>query len=278
MSNIQWTKGAKYWDHAWNPIVGCRKISEGCEHCYAERVTGKFGINGGDFTPQPMAAKNPPTKGVVFAGNMTDLFGEWNTDYDIRYWLGILSTSAINLVLTKRAERLSDIFLTYSELEDGDWIHYGVTAENQARADERIPHLLCLKGVNRWLSLEPLLGPIDLSEYIAMPPYYPVRCEYCGWSGSSENCPGEDDYYTCPKCYCGEPGEINQLINWVVVGAESGPDARECKIEWIESIVEQCRAAGVPVFVKQIHVGGKLVTDINKFPKHLQIRLVPWER
>lgn len=62
----------------------------------------------------------------------------------------------------------------------------------------------------------------------------------------------------------------------VITGCESGPNRRPCKIEWVESIVEQCLAANVPVFVKQLDIGGNCVTDINKFPRHLQIRQVPW--
>ena len=65
-------------------------------------------------------------------------------------------------------------------------------------------------------------------------------------------------------------------FDWLVVGCESGPNRRPCKIEWVESIVEQCRSASVPVFVKQLDIGGKCVTDISKFPAHLQIRQVPW--
>jgi protein gp37 len=67
-------------------------------------------------------------------------------------------------------------------------------------------------------------------------------------------------------------------INWVVVGCESGIRKRECKIGWIESIVEQCKYANVPVFVKQINVNGKVIKDIEQFPKHLQIREYPDRR
>ena len=66
-------------------------------------------------------------------------------------------------------------------------------------------------------------------------------------------------------------------LNWVVVGCESGPKRRPCKTEWVESIVEQCRNHKIPVFVKQLDIDGKCVTDITKFPKHLRIRQVPWE-
>ena len=63
---------------------------------------------------------------------------------------------------------------------------------------------------------------------------------------------------------------------WVVVGCESGPNRRPCKIEWVESIVDQCRSAKIPVFVKQLDIGGKCEHDIDKFPAHLRIRQVPW--
>ena len=240
---IQWPR-AKYWTKAFNPVVGCEKISEGCQNCYAERVTAKFGINGGCFAPQIMPNAKPPKSGVVFVGNMTDIFGKWNDFFSIVDMLKKLSPKATNLILTKRAYRL-DTIEAMSEiiprLNDSCW--FGVTSENQARADERIHHLLDANINHRWLSLEPLLGPIDLS-------------------------------YSCFADGCNHGTELH--IDWVVVGAESGPNRRECKIEWVEHIVEQCQSAGVPVFVKQLHINGKLVDDINKFPKHLRIRQIPW--
>ena len=239
---IQWPR-AKYWNHAYNPVVGCKKISEGCQHCYAERITEKFGINGGSFAPQFMPNAKPDKTGVVFVGNMTDIFGDWVESYDRVTYLTSLSTSAVNLVLTKRSKKL----LNHNGGDaggGGDHVWYGVTCENQARVDERIPDLLSARLPHRWLSLEPLLGPIDLA-------------------------------YPCFTDGCNHGSELH--INWVVVGAESGPDRRECKIEWVESIVNQCRAANVQVFVKQIHIDGKLVDDIRKFPEHLRIRQIPWQ-
>lgn len=73
----EWKKGAKYWDRAWNPMIGCRKVSEGCANCYAERICTRFGQRKhSDFQPQPGNCGKPPRKGVVFVGNMTDIFGE----------------------------------------------------------------------------------------------------------------------------------------------------------------------------------------------------------
>ena len=245
MSNelIQWPR-AKYWTKAFNPVVGCKKISEGCQNCYAAGVVKRFGINGGIFAPEFMPNAKPPKKGVVFVGNMTDIFGEWNDFFDIKKIICQLNSSATNLILTKRAYRLDIVDaigeLVQDEIMNSCW--FGVTCENQQRAEERIPDLLSINVSHRWLSLEPLLGPVDLS--------YP--------------------------CFRSVNFGHELGVDWVVVGAESGPNRRECKVEWIESIVEQCRAANVPVFVKQIHINGKLVDDINKFPEHLRTRQIPW--
>ena len=70
--------------------------------------------------------------------------------------------------------------------------------------------------------------------------------------------------------------KVGGFCKWVVVGAESGHNRRPCKIEWVESIVEQCQKYRVSVFVKQLDINGELVKNISKFPTHLQIRQVPW--
>jgi protein gp37 len=247
---IQWPR-AKYWTKAFNPVVGCKKISEGCQNCYAERITEKFGINGGSFAPEVMLNAKAPQSGVVFVGNMTDIFGIWNKYLTICRWMRTLSHEATNLVLTKRADRLNEFAFGLSiTMENHLW--FGVTCENQQRADERTSPLLESDVQHRWLSLEPLLSDIT----------FPV--DDFSDNGHGQGCLG--------KSLNGKMG-----VEWVVVGAESGPNRRECKIEWIEHIVEQCQAAGVPVFVKQIHIDGKLVDDINKFPEHLRIRQVPWQ-
>lgn len=263
-SLIQWPR-AKYWNHAYNPFLGCEKISEGCQNCYAERVTEKFGINGGCFAPQYMPNAKPDKTGVVFVGNMTDVFGHWIPSHILWDIFDSLSPDAVNLILTKRADRLemiANIWLADNERKEH---YFGVTCENQPRADERIPHLLAAGVQNRWLSLEPLLGPMSINK-IAV-----IECEKCKDGEYWTNTPNPSNCY-----HCGTKRTVKAKINWVVVGAESGPNRRECKIEWVESIVNQCLAAGVNVFVKQLHINGKLVDDINKFPEHLRIRQVPW--
>src|SRR5690606_9421890 len=109
----------------------------------------------------------------------------------------------------------------------------GTSVEDQAAADERIPHLIETPAAVRFLSCEPLLGPVDLSSWIGNPPV-------CG--------PGSERTWL--------PDEAG--VDWVIVGGESGPKARPCDVQWILRIVKQCKRAAVPVFVKQL---GAFVVD-----------------
>lgn len=158
-------------------------------------------------------------------------------------------------ILTKRPQRMlqaikhdiweySGNYMSGDEplcLQDGKLpnnIWLGVSVENQQTVDERTPLLLQTPAAVRWLSVEPMLEGIRLWNWIAQ-------------------------------------AEGSRNINWVVVGAESGHQRRECKIEWVEGTVDQCKQANVPVFVKQLQINGKIVKDIDQFPKHLQIREYP---
>ena len=236
----EWGKGAKYWDKAWNPVIGCQKVSEGCANCYAAGMAERFrelrDADGG-FTPhRPTTPKRPPKTGVVFVGNMTDIFGDWNFDDEITSWLDQLDTRTPNIILTKRVSRMVEHLNKYGWRQ----VLYGMTAENQTRYEERISDFRMLSNkVSRWLSAEPLLGSIDMQlQYIA-----------------PEDLP----------------------FDWVVVGAESGANRRPCKLEWVAGIVSQCLARGIKVFVKQLDINGKLEKDIRNFPPELQIRQVPWK-
>lgn len=243
---IQWPK-AKYWTAQWNPVIGCKPCSPACENCYAAAWAKRLGQS---FEPH-RTGQRPPKKGVVFAGNMTDLFGEWvkdPSDFLMEPHRDKVDENAVYLWLTKRVERMihaANQLAPRPFWDKGMWRgehYFGFTAENQEWYDKRLsewtkPRTNALQHINGWLSCEPLLGPIDLHFHT---------------------------YWNIPR--------------WVVVGCESGPNRRPCKIEWVESIVKQCRAAGIPVFVKQLDIGGKCVTDINKFPEHLRIRQVPWAK
>ena len=238
----EWNNGAKYWNFAWNPMIGCRKISEGCANCYAERLAMRYPelrSPNGKFDPHcPKTLKRPPQKGVVFVGNMTDIFGEWNDWPQILDWLLRLHDSAENLILTKRPERMAKLIAGINPARRA-W--RGTTAENQQRYDERVKFLKLIQSpfVKTWLSLEPLLGPVNLL------------------SG------GDADYLP---------------FDWVVIGSEPGNKLlrRPCEIEWVRGIVRQCGENNIPVFVKQLEIDGELERDIRKFPEDLQIRQLPW--
>lgn len=237
---------AKYWDKCWNPWIGCRPCSPACENCYAAALARRFKMS---FEPH-ITNQKPPRSGVVFCGNMTDLFGEW---VQISESFRILSelfhfddkphsspkpNDATYLFLTKRVERMLRALNQYAECENA---YFGFTAENQEMYDERFDTWRAEKPdrVKGWLSAEPLLGPIDLGLGYIAPEDIPFK--------------------------------------WVVVGCESGRCRRPCDINWVIDIVNQCGEFGIPVFVKQLSILGKCVNDIRLFPNYLRIRQVPWE-
>ena len=228
---IQWPR-ARYWDKAWNPIVGCRKCSPACENCWAEAWAKRFGQS---FEPHETRQQRAPQKGVVFCGNMTDLFGEWAESF----LFDDFGEDATYLWLTKRVSSMVYALKEATVLGSFDQQkhYFGFTAENQECWDRRLDEMTGFPWWARaWVSLEPLLGAVDL----------------------------RSDLLDSP------------LLRWVVVGCESGPRRRPCKVELVESVVAQCQEAGVAVFVKQLDLGGKVVTDIEKFPEELRIRQVPW--
>lgn len=239
-SLIQWPR-ATYWDKAWNPVIGCKPCSPACANCYAAAWAKRFGQS---FEPHFSAQARPPRKGVVFCGNMTDLFGGWcdgviPPEFHIRQAIGKTHNDATYLWLTKRVGRMCDAVKNSFNTEwkkTRRYCHYfGFTAENQEWFNIRVDAAAEIPlAFNQWLSAEPLLGPIDM-------------------------------------------GDMVEMFKWVVVGCESGPNRRPCKLEWVERIVEQCRIAGVPVFVKQICLpNGTFTNKIEEFPEHLRIRQVPW--
>lgn len=239
-SKIEWT------DRVWNPVTGCTKVSEGCRHCYAERLAPKVfagqlvpanarcqdakGEHGGRprrFTdvrchPErldaPLGWRKPRR---VFVNSMSDLFHE---DVPFEFIEQVFATMAwaerhTFQILTKRPTRMR-AFLTWSRWGPRKlpnvWL--GVSCENQKAADERILDLLLSPAAVRFVSAEPLLGPIDWGDYLLGDP----RCD-----------------------------EIPRL-DWVIVGGESGPRARPCEVRWVRRVVEDCAAAGVKCFVKQL--------------------------
>lgn len=236
---IQWPM-ATFWNGPWNPWFGCRHISPACDNCYARCATvDRFGKS---FEPHRTGKKSPPKSGVVFCGNMTDLWGDWISKEESMSILdklfycdpnggGRKPFDATYLFCTKRVDNM---LMTLRDCQEVPHAYFGLTAENQEWFDRRVDRAAEIPSIHKlWLSAEPLLGPIDMRDMV-------------------------------------------EMFKWVSVGCESGPGRRPCKLEWIESVVEQCRAVNVPVFVKQLDIGGKCERDISKFPEHLRIRQVPW--
>lgn len=249
-TEIEWTHRPGTRGKTWNPVRGCSKVSAGCTNCYAERTAarGAHGAYKGLVTigrgaprwtgevklvPElldlPLRTRAPTT---WFVNSMSDLFHEKLSPDDIdRVFAAMLNARVRGhqfLVLTKRAERMQR--LLSSTMSDGEafadsyrhvWL--GVSVEDQKAADERIPHLLATPAAVRFLSVEPLLGPVDLTRLV------------------------DDEVGARWNALAATPA-----IDWVIVGGESGPGARPCDVAWIRSVVEQCKAAGVPCFVKQL--------------------------
>lgn len=259
---IQWC------DYSVNPIrarnlatgkVGwhCERVSDGCKNCYSatlNRVYGSGTNYAADQTPKveffldekclksmltfrPKAPfKNGRDRASVFPFDMTDLFGRWVADEWIaRLWDIFRERGDVDwLILTKRAERMRTLVprLALKPLPN---VWLGVSAENQERADEQIPDLLETPAAVRFVSAEPLLGPID---FAAIAERHGISRPCC----TAEYC-----------SFCGGTGLAQAIgLNWVIVGGESGPGARPCDVSWIRSIKDQCQIAGVPVFVKQL--------------------------
>jgi protein gp37 len=199
----------------WNPVTGCTKVSAGCKHCYAEAMAKRLKAMGSprykngfqvtlhhDLLDVPYNWKKPR---VVFVNSMSDLFHpQVNDEFIFRVFETMNECGRHTFqVLTKRPERVLDLA---HQLKWTENILMGTSVEN-ARVSGRIDVLRRIPAQTRFLSLEPLLGPL-------------------------ENLDLAD-------------------IHWVIVGGESGPNAREIKHEWVRSIQAQCKNKRVPFFFKQ---------------------------
>lgn len=243
-SKIEWT------DATWNPTTGCTRVSEGCRHCYIERtppfrIAGRKFVNGStgvqlhpERLDQPLHWKKPRR---IFVNSLSDLFHEDVPYQFIDKVFGVMGSEEAGhhtfQVLTKRPERMlryTERFTTggveFDKLFPLVWL--GVSVEDQRTADERIPLLLQTPAAIRFVSAEPLLGPVDLGKWMWIPDPHGASADLMPSRG----------------------------LDQCIVGGESGPGARPCDVSWIRSIVAQCRAAGTKVFVKQL---GAFVMDRN---------------
>jgi protein gp37 len=276
-SAIEWT------DATWNPVTGCTKVSPGCKFCYAERITERFGkqkfseiILHPNRLDQPLRWRTPRR---IFVNSMSDLFHEEIPDdfIDRVFAVMFLAQDHIYQVLTKRHRRMSEylshqsraglIQVAAAQLDRGfsreeiaewffahpmEWplpnVWLGVSCEDQPRADERIPWLLQSPAAVRFVSLEPLLGPVTLKGFI----------ETRLWEFPPE-----------------KKGQMTHGLDWGIIGCESGPKRQPMRDVWARSLIEQFQAARRPVFMKQMEIGGRVTGDPNRFPEDLRVRQFP---
>lgn len=184
----------------------------------------------------------------IFVNSMSDLFHESLAATAIVEVFKVMRLAPQHTyqILTKRAQRMGQFMRDYvamgGEILPG--VHLGVSVEDQESAETRIPELLKTPAAVRFLSCEPLLAPLNISRW--------MKCHQ-GGPATCSNRPGQ-----C--CECAQDRTSNTGVDWVIVGGESGPGARPCRVSWIRSLVAQCKLAGTPVFVKQL---GAHVIDRN---------------
>ena len=208
-SKIEWTEST------WNPVTGCTKISEGCRHCYAERMAKRLrAVGQANYTKGFEVALHPhmlelplhwKKSQIIFVNSMSDLFHEKvPTDFILQLF-DIMNRASWHIfqILTKRSDRLLNLSAEFNWSPN---IWMGVTVENEDYTF-RIDHLCKTAALTKFLSLEPLLAPLP---------------------------------------------DLNlKGIDWVIVGGESGPNARPMEKEWVVDILRQCNQQKTPFFFKQ---------------------------
>lgn len=266
-SHIEWT------DATWNPLVGCTKVSPGCDHCYAETFVNRFAghnagfpnrfdvvtMRGEKMLTQPLRWRKPRK---VFVNSLSDLFHTDVPDAFIAQVFAVMALAPQHTfqLLTKRHARMRSLLSSIdfantfhrAVCDAADWdvrqpaaavdcalaligdtslsplpnAHLGVSVEDQHWADIRIPALLDTPAAVRWISAEPLLGPVTF--------------RWAKWQMLGR-----------------EPGAVTDHLDglrgldWVVVGGESGPGARPMHPQWARDLRDQCAGADVPFLFKQ---------------------------
>jgi len=238
-SKIEWT------DRTWEPVQGCTKVSDGCRNCYAERLAKgrmkRFYPEGfGKVILREDKLDQPlhwrkPSK--IFVCSRSDLFHPDVPEKFIDRVFFVMTNpfSNVQIHTFQILTKRPERILNGTWLPEWKHIWLGVSVEDQKTADERIPILLQIPAAVRFVSYEPALGPVVFPEY---------------WF---------------PKTN----------IDGVILGGESGPGARPMKLEWARNVKNQCEVAGVPLFIKQLHINGRISHNMEKWPADLRVRELP---
>lgn len=294
-SKIEWC------DSTWNPVTGCL---HGCDYCYARRIANRFDkkmrkclpedhvLNEKQIVTNMSTCKtagdpypygfeptfhhyrlNEPAQKAkpqnIFVCSMADLFGNWVPEE----WTDKVFQACLNadrhryIFLTKSPQRYdSAIDFTCSEdrgceIDHWDNMWFGTTINNQ-KDMARVEHLETFSEGHKFLSIEPLLEKIELD-------LSGIRCPVCGSVNVYQDNPattpkGIPPYY-CDDCGEWEGEEPAKLIEWVIVGAQTGPGAKQPEPEWVQSIIDQCREADIPIFLK------------NNLNWPMRIQEFPWD-
>ncbi|CAN5279514.1 phage Gp37/Gp68 family protein [soil metagenome] len=267
-SAIEWT------DHTFNPWEGCQKLGPGCDHCFAEarnaRFSGGVAANWGPGAPRRRTsdanwrkplhwqaeAARTGIRPRVFCASLADVFDnavhpDWRSDlFELIHRTPDLDW----LLLTKRIGNVARMIWADGEmtaLPANVWL--GATIINQEEADRDIPKLLAVPAKVRFLSMEPLLAPVDLGRICIVP-----QVKGAARAGIHIDAL-RGRYVESGMAYIGDwdvnglyPDDASTLsLDWVIVGGESGPGARPMQPNWARSLRDQCAAAGVPFLFKQ---------------------------
>ena len=275
-TNISWA------DAVWNPITGCTKCSPGCANCYAKVMATRLkGMrqakyrDGFDLTlheqclTEPLTWKKPQT---IFVCSMSDLFhpGVPFAFLDKVFAVMALCPQHTFVLCTKRAERMREyltepgrhnsIELAAESIQRGNPVfggkhilpglplknaHFGVTVESRGQWT-RIAILQATPADHRWISYEPALGCLRPSDR-------------------------RPDEWTGPSAFPLDG------IDGVIIGCESGPNRRPFDLEWARQVRDDCEAAEVELYVKQLIVDGKFTKKVAEFPEDLRIQQLPWD-
>jgi protein gp37 len=268
-SKIEWT------DATWNIVTGCTEVSPpGCDHCYAKTFAERWRGTPGHHFEQGFDVRLWPDRldlplrwripKRIFVNSMSDLFHEKVPTTFIAAAFDVMRKTPQHTyqILTKRHARMRS--LARSAAFGEGWplpnVQLGVSVEDQKWAGIRIPVLLDTPAAVRFVSAEPLLGPVDLTCCAGVDA---LRPDWTGGPGGGMSAP-------------------HPLLDWVIAGGESGPGARPCDLEWLRSLVYQCQQDEVPVFVKQLgsvlgrELGaGSKGGDWDAWPEDLRVREFP---